>query len=92
MKKTIVCLGVLAVTLLFASGCSQVKNACERADECNLLTGESVEGCIDRMENCYEDFTDDEQADWDEDMKNCLDYEGCDRFTGCYLALRGFCY
>jgi hypothetical protein len=74
------------VGLLVASlwGCgSELHRTCERADECNLLRGVSVEECTENSERRAEDLNDDEATDLDTMLDDCLDWESCDAFQEC---------
>lgn len=85
MKSTI--FAVLAITLGLVSGCaSTVSQACDRADECNSLSGETVDECVDRNEKALDGFTDAKRADCENAVDKCLENESCENFSSCLGA------
>jgi len=72
----------LSMASLFGCG-SELHRSCERADECNLLQGVSVDECTENAERRAEDLNDDEATDLDTMLDECLDWESCDAFREC---------
>ncbi len=90
LKKVLVTVATVAFMSAIFGGCNRAKNYCERADECNVLIGSSVDECTENMESCLDDLTSSEESDWEDDIDECLEHSGCDRFVTCLYGL--YCF
>jgi hypothetical protein len=60
---------------------------CQRLEECNLLTGISVDECIDHVGGCLDDIGERPQRQWQPAVDACLAEELCQDFSECYAAV-----
>jgi hypothetical protein len=85
---------LLAMTLGAAllGGCtSTAKAGCKKADECNVLSGESVEGCTERAQKALDNLTSGQRSDCEKELNDCVDKSSCDGFKTCLGDARKFC-
>jgi hypothetical protein len=81
-------LGITMTTALACGGDDGsgdvVAAGCERLDECNnLVSGVSVDECVEMVERNLGAATPSERADWETLMDGCLQFDACSSFIQC---------
>ena len=56
---------------------------CERGDECNLLSGKSVDECTEDVDAILTDATPSERKEIEFDLEKCLERPTCGGFAEC---------
>ena len=56
---------------------------CERGDECNLLSGKSVDECTEDVESILADATPSQRKEIEFDLEKCLERPTCGGFADC---------
>lgn len=78
--RNLIILFVVAIT----SACtdSELQQFCERAQDCNYLSG-SVEECIENLEAQRDRLPPSDRGELDLAVQDCLDHPSCNGFRSC---------
>ena len=58
---------------------------CEKFDECNVLSGESVSECTDAWSSMLDDLSESERHDCESDLAECVGKHACADFLQCEI-------
>ena len=62
---------------------------CAKADECNLLIGQTAQDCTDEFKMCTATLTTAQRADWNQAIDACLQMQDCANVASCYQTVPG---
>ncbi len=78
----------LCIAITCACAHDPIQDACQRADECNALTG-SVQECTEDFDSGLNKLPQSDQDEYRQEVTDCLDHASCSAFVTCINDVLG---